>query len=62
MNAELSEEIVEEIKRKPEKASVLVLYIHIARHLERIADHATNIAEDIIYLTSGEIIRHGKSI
>jgi len=62
MNAELSEEIVEEIKRNPEKASVLILYIHIARHLERIADHATNIAEDIIYLTNGEIIRHGKSI
>lgn len=62
MNAELSAEIVEEIKRNPEKANVLVLYIHIARHLERIADHATNIAEDIIYLTKGEIIRHGKSI
>jgi phosphate transport system protein len=62
MNAELSAEIIEEIKKNPQKANVLVLYIHIARHLERIADHATNIAEDIIYLTSGEIIRHGKSI
>ena len=29
-----------------------------ARHLERIADHATNIAEDIIYLAEGEIVRH----
>ncbi len=62
MNAELSAEIVEEIKKNPVKADVLVLYIHIARHLERIADHATNIAEDIIYLVAGEIIRHGKSI
>lgn len=62
MNAELSAEVVAEIKKNPEKADALVLYIHIARHLERIADHATNIAEDIIYLTSGEIIRHGKSI
>jgi phosphate transport system protein len=31
----------------------------ISRHLERLADHATNIAEEVIYLIEGEIIRHG---
>ena len=31
-----------------------------AYHLERIADHATNIAEDVIFLTSGEVVRHEK--
>jgi phosphate transport system protein len=35
------------------------LYL-ISRHLERVADHATNIAEEVIYLIEGEIIRHGK--
>ncbi|MGE5344210.1 MAG: phosphate signaling complex protein PhoU [Candidatus Omnitrophota bacterium] len=52
-------DIVNEIKTSPEKAAVLVEYIAIVRDLERIADHATNIAEDVIYLKEGEIVRHG---
>lgn len=57
-----AQEMVEEIKKNPDKIETLIHYLHIARHLERIADHTTNIAEDIIYLTKGEIIRHGKGI
>jgi len=33
-------------------------YLSVSRYLERIADHANNVAEDVIYLTSGDIIRH----
>jgi phosphate transport system protein len=33
-------------------------YFSASRHYERIADHAENIAEDVIYMISGEIIRH----
>lgn len=33
--------------------------LSIAKNLERIADHVTNIAEDVIYLSTGRIIRHG---
>lgn len=40
-----------------ERALKLIL---ISLNLERIADLATNIAEDVIYMTSGEIIKHGK--
>lgn len=32
--------------------------LSVAKNLERIADHATNIAEDVIFLATGEIVRH----
>jgi len=35
-------------------------YLSVSRHLERIADMATSIAEDVIYMHTGEIIRHKK--
>jgi phosphate transport system protein len=34
----------------------------IARNLERIADHATNVAEDIIFLRSGVDVRHRREV
>lgn len=61
MHFRLSEELLEVIKKRPDRADTLIQYIHIVRHLERIADHTTNIAEDIIYLINGEIVRHGSS-
>ncbi|VEN74567.1 Phosphate-specific transport system accessory protein PhoU [Candidatus Desulfarcum epimagneticum] len=46
------------LKKNPEMAGRLINYYLISRHLERIADHATNIAEDVIYMIDGEIVRH----
>jgi phosphate transport system protein len=42
-----------------DKGGYLINLLLISRHLERIADHATNIAEEVIYMVEGEIIRHG---
>ena len=45
----------------PDMVEAGVSMFSATRHLERIADHATNIAEDVVYLVEGEIIRHRPS-
>jgi len=42
----------------PERMNALLDYLSIAKNLERIADHASNIAEDVIFLSTGRIVRH----
>ena len=47
-----------DVVRSPIHVWQHVHIMSVARHLERIADHATNIAEDVVYMVRGEIIRH----
>lgn len=48
----------ETLQEDPGHAELTIQCLTVARHLERMADHATNIAEDVIYLLDGEIVRH----
>ena len=57
-NSEIIDELIELMKKSPEMVEPGLSLFSATRHLERIADHATNIAEDVVYLVSGEIIRH----
>ena len=47
-----------EIVRNPERINTWLRLVNTARNLERIADHAAKIAESVIYLKQGEILRH----
>ncbi len=58
INRAMYEQIKQGIRKEPDKMDALIHLLSISRHLERIADHATNIAEDIIYMINGEIVRH----
>lgn len=54
------ENMIEEMKQNPQGVEAALDLILIARNLERMGDHATNIAEDVIYFSTGKDIRHGK--
>jgi len=58
MNGEVHRIVKDGIKENPDHVESFINLLLISRHLERIADHATNIAEEVIYLIEGEIIRH----
>jgi len=42
----------------PDKISELIQLLSVSRYLERIADLATNIAEDVVFLVDGDVVRH----
>jgi phosphate transport system protein len=61
LNVEIIQAVIAAMKRLPDHIDAGLSMFSAVRHLERIADHATNIAEDVIYLVEGEIVRHRPS-
>ncbi|MEM7626991.1 MAG: phosphate signaling complex protein PhoU [Planctomycetota bacterium] len=60
MHAGMYGRAIELMRDHPDQAEQIVHYINISRQLERIADHACNIAKDVLYITEGEIPRHSR--
>ena len=58
MNRQMYLKVQEAILKNPEQITPLIHLLSASRHLERIADHTTNIAEDVIYMIEGRIVRH----
>ena len=58
MNRHMYALIEDHMSKHPDRIPELLHLVSAARHLERIADSATNIAEDVIYMVEGEIVRH----
>ncbi|NDC54659.1 MAG: phosphate transport system regulatory protein PhoU [Planctomycetia bacterium] len=50
--------ILQGIKARPEQLENLLRVNSVSKHIERIADMATNVAEDVIYMVEGDIVRH----
>ena len=58
INSETHQRLVEVMQSHPEWSEQALNTIIISRNLERIADHATNIAEDVIFWVHGADVRH----
>lgn len=58
LNRDMFELLAERVKESTKDINALLSLLSVSRHIERIADHATNIAEDVIYMVEGEIVRH----
>jgi phosphate transport system protein len=57
-NREIIADLIGHMRQSAELVPACMSFFSAVRQLERIADHATNIAEDVVYLIEGEIIRH----
>ena len=62
LSKKIFNQLVEKIKTNPELAEPCAHLIVLSRHIERLADHATNISEDVIFLTENEIVAHRKKL
>lgn len=57
-NDKLISIITRTMREQPEMIESALSQFSVVRHVERIADHATNIAEDVCYQVEGQLIRH----
>jgi phosphate transport system protein len=60
LNKQLYRELVSFVIEDPQRTTRCLHLMFISKSLERIADHATNIAEEVVYLYEGRDIRHDK--
>ena len=60
VHREMARSVKQAIREHPDQVDGLLTLWSLSRQLERIADHAVNIAEDVIYMVKGDILRHGR--
>ena len=58
LNEQVFRELLTYMMQDPATITRAVDLILVGRHLERIADHATNIGEDVVYMVKGKTIKH----
>ena len=58
IHRQMYDQVKAAIRKDVDKTDELIQLLAVSRYLERVADHATNIAEDVLYLVNGQIARH----
>ena len=59
IHASMYASVIQAMRQNPQNLEQYIHMINISRTLERIADYAVNIAEDVLYVAQGDIVRHG---
>jgi len=54
------ERVCQSMREQPHQIELQMNMMNVSRNLERIADHAVNIAEDVLYMARGDIMRHNR--
>lgn len=62
LNFDFHNWIADKVTEDPKHVKQYLYLLSVSKHLERIADHASNIAEEVIYMREGDIVRHGRQI
>ena len=58
LNEQIFRELLSYMMENPQTISRAIRLSFISKYIERIADHATNVAELVVYMVEGKIIRH----
>lgn len=58
MHREVFRSVANELKETGADSSRLMVALSVSRYIERMGDHATRIAQEVLYLVTGEIVRH----
>ena len=56
--AGMYDRLADAMRARPDQMEQMIHLMNVARQLERMADHAVNIAKDVVYMVEGEIVRH----
>src|SRR5450432_597202 len=62
MNRDIAEDLTVKMAEQPDRIPDYLNLLFIARHLERVGDHAKNIGEDAVYTAEAEDIRHPNNL
>ena len=60
INRSIHKQVIQATREHPNDVERFIILLSVSKNLERIVDHATNIAEDVLYMIRGEIVRHSK--
>lgn len=58
LNAKITSELIQYVIDNPEEANKVLSFVFISKNLERLADHLENITEDVVFVASGEVVKH----